>query len=73
MFRCLNPGCPVECGTRRRPNCAERMLCRALFLLLAGVLTVSLAVGFFSLRAAFRSASRDTPPLARPQAVELVC
>jgi hypothetical protein len=52
MFRCLNPGCPLDCGTRRTPGCADRLLLRALALLLVTVLLGSLWMGFHALREA---------------------
>jgi len=55
MFRCLRPGCPVHCGTRRRPGCADRMLFRALFLALAAALVFSLAIGIRDLKRAPQS------------------
>lgn len=71
MFGCLRPGCPVHCGTRRRPGCIDRMLFRALFLMLAGVLIVSLVAGLRHLRTA--SAGMAEPaPLASAHVVQLV-
>ena len=46
MFWCLKSGCPFECGTRRNPDCAYRILSRALSLFLVAVLVSSLWVGF---------------------------
>lgn len=75
MFRCLKPGCPIHCGTHRRPACAERVVCRALFLVLAGVLLMSLGIGLRSLNAAAaRSASgAESPPLAGSEEIHLLC
>ncbi len=73
MFRCLKPVCPLERGTRKHPGCASRMLCRALFLALAAVLVLSLAIGFRCLNEAVRSTSKsESAPFACPEAVHLV-
>jgi hypothetical protein len=56
MFWCLKSGCPFECGTRRNPDCAYRILSRALSLFLVAVLVGSLWVGFKSLSGTDRSA-----------------
>lgn len=64
MLRCLRPGCPTCCGTRRKPSCADRMLCYALLFLLTAVLLMSLVVGLSSLGEAAvdsRRASESTP------------
>ncbi len=74
MFRCMKPGCPVDCGTRRHPGCADRMLCRALFLALAAVLVFSLSIGLRDLNASDRSSSviGEPPPVACTEMVQLV-
>lgn len=73
-LNCLKPGCPIECGTRRRPACADRMLCRALFLLLAAVLLFSLVMGFRDLTTTARSHSvvPEPPPVAAAKIIQLV-
>lgn len=49
MFRCSRPGCPYACGSGRRPSCLERTLYYALYVLLIGVLLVSLGTGLVRL------------------------
>ncbi len=73
MFRCLKPGCPVGCGTRRIPSCTDRMLGRAFSLILAAVLLVSLGIGFRNLHEAVRlTAISESSPLASPEMIELM-
>lgn len=49
MLRCLRPGCPTRCGTRRKPSCTDRLLHHGLLTLLAVAFLTSLAVGLMSL------------------------
>ena len=73
MFWCLRPGCPRHCGTRRHPGCADRMMYRALFLLLTFALLVSLGMGLKWLDGAAGSRPvPESPPLGSPQILELV-
>ena len=72
MFRCLKPGCPVDCGTRKHPGCVDRMLCRALFLVLAA-LVVSFAIGFKRLSEFVRSTSvSKSSPFGAPEMIHLM-
>ena len=72
-FRCLKPGCPVDCGTCRRLACSDRMICRALFLTLVLVIVLSLAIGFIRLSEAAPSRSiSESTPVARAELVQLV-
>lgn len=66
MFRCLRPGCPTHCGTRRRPSCADRLLRYALLSLLTLSFLISLAMGLISLIRAAGDVGRvsDTPPVS---------
>lgn len=38
MRRCLRPGCPTQCGTRRTPSCATHMVYYALLIILTSML-----------------------------------
>ena len=72
MFRRLKPGCPLACGTCRRPGCADQLLSRALLLLLVVVLVVSLWMGLNSLsESACSSSITEASPFARPETVQL--
>lgn len=50
MLRCLKDGCPWNCGTRRNPNCAERILTYALGLALFLTLLLTLIWGAVAIR-----------------------
>lgn len=71
---CFKPGCAVECGRRRHPGCADRMLCFALFLVLVSVVLFSLLMGFRNLTTIARSHSAvpAPPPVAAAQMVQLM-
>ena len=45
MLPCIKPGCPGDCGTRKRPDCGVRVISWVLFLMLAAVLGGSLIEG----------------------------
>ncbi|MCC6858323.1 MAG: hypothetical protein IT158_07175 [Bryobacterales bacterium] len=45
MLRCVKPGCPAACGTRRDPSCRERLLYCLVLAALAIVLLASFAAG----------------------------
>ena len=49
MLRCMRPGCPTACGTRRKPSCVDRMLHHGLLSLLTAAFLISLAAGVISL------------------------
>lgn len=73
MFGCLRPGCPVHCGKRRRPSCADRMLYRLLLVMLIAVLLGSLAAGLKDLRKAGGSSTvSKSAPFPGPQVSQLV-
>lgn len=73
MQRCLTPGCPVACGSRRRPSCADLMLVRVLAFLLVSVLAVSLWMGFRSIRSTIGSTSlTESAPVAGAEVGELL-
>ena len=46
---CLKSACSLDCGTRKHPSSANRMLSRALLLFLVAVLVASLWVGLKTL------------------------
>jgi hypothetical protein len=50
MLRCLKDGCPWNCGTRRNPNCAERIMTCALGWALFLTLLVTLIWGAVAIR-----------------------
>lgn len=52
MFRRLKPRCPAERRMGNRPRLPIRMLGRTIYVVLAAVLVVSLAIGFIGLSAA---------------------
>lgn len=74
MLRCLRPGCPTCCGTRRKPSCADRMLSCALLFLLTVALLISLAVGLTSLGEAALDSRHESEstPVAVPKTFELI-
>jgi hypothetical protein len=74
MLRCLKPGCPTGCGTRRMPSCADRVLCHRLLFLLTAAFLVSLGMGLMWLNEAARDSGRvpESPPVATPETLELV-
>jgi hypothetical protein len=49
VLRCLRDGCPWECGTRRTPACAERLLNYGLGLVLFLALIATLVWGSMSI------------------------
>jgi len=74
MLRCLTPGCPSGCGTRRTPSCAERVLRNTLLVFFGAVLIVSLVLGLASLGEATLDSGRasETAPVAVSEMPELV-
>lgn len=73
MFRCLRPGCPTDCGTRRKPSCADRVLWYAVMSLLAAALLVSLGMGMRWLSQEARDSGRalEAAPIAVSETLEL--
>lgn len=66
MRRCLKPGCPALCGTRRKPRCADRLLYYVLLVFLMCTVLASTVSGLGS------AAKRSRTPAAvteRPPAV----
>ncbi len=61
MLRCLKDGCPWECGTRRAPACAERMMTYGLGLALLLTLVVTVIVGVVSISKAGAGADVSFP------------
>lgn len=74
MFRCMKPGCPDACGTRRQPSCVDRLLQRGLLAILAAAFLLSLAAGLLSLNRAegFSRRAPEAMPVAPAEALELV-
>ena len=74
MLRCVRPGCPTACGTRRKPSCVDRMLHYGLLALLTVAFIISLAIGLMSLSKA-EDHSRRVPeslPIAPAETLELM-
>lgn len=73
MLRCMRPGCPTACGTRRKPSCVDRMLHYGLLVLLTAAFLISLGIGVISLgRVADQSGRvRESTPIAAPKVFEL--
>jgi hypothetical protein len=74
ILKCLKQSCPLECGTRRHPGCADRMAFRILFVAFAAVLILSVLIGVRDLNTRTRSESviAEPPPVARAETVQLV-
>ncbi|GEM_PF-3659580 len=74
MLRCLRPGCPTNCGTRRKPSCADRVLQYALLSLLALAFLISMMMGLISLWEAASDSGwvSEAAPVAAAETLELM-
>jgi len=73
MFRRVKSLRPLDRAARRCPSCADRLLYRALFLALAAVILLSLAIGVTRLREAGRSVPvSESFPVAGAEQIQLV-
>lgn len=74
MLRCMRPGCPTDCGTRRKPSCVDRMFYYGLSALLTVAFLISLSVGLISLGKASGKSRRvpEPTPIAPTEMLELM-
>lgn len=74
MLRCMRPGCPTDCGTRRKPGCVDRMLHHGLLALLMVAFLISLAAGLISIGRVNDHSRRvpESTPIARAETLELM-
>jgi hypothetical protein len=60
MRPCLKQGCPWQCGTRRIPACAERLVAYVLGAALVVGLVATVAVGLTSISGNFEPSHFET-------------
>lgn len=72
-MRCKKRGCPISCGSYRKPSCLDRLMFYAVALLLLSVITVSVTAGIRSLwnSATVSIPVAETAPIASGHLLQL--